>query len=333
MSIEDVQNKLGAIIKKPKLQENLLQKPPFRFLHDIVMEVLSVTGFGRGLYAGDELNAKAIDGKEAKMNFLDKIIVCTSIAVGKEIDVSSSKIVAGKEAEKTCAWLVELAAACTSSVDFDTCAAKAVAKVGGPAGAVPPGGSSESKSGDGDDNAKRRAEEDASEKAKLEAEENERKAQEARKRERKAQEEADRKRAEDAAAEEQKEAERQRQAAKAMAVEAERPSASRAAAPRSSPIPSAPTEDGLSLKLCDGEMSRTIDFLGPIIDRPKLTTKLLEKPPFRFLHDIFMSVVSQTNFGEGLYAGAELDGKGIDVSYSVTSPYHYFLNLTLFFLK
>lgn len=310
MSIEEVQNKLGAIIKKPKLQENLLQKPPFRFLHDIVMEVLSETGFGRGLYAGDELNAKAIDGKEAKINFLDKIIACTSIAVGKEIDVSSSKIVAGKEAEKTCAWLVELATACTSSVNFDTCAAKALAKFGG---ATSSSGASESKSGDGDDDAKRRAEEDAakaSEKAKLEAEETEKKAQEARKRERKAQEEADRKRSEDAAVEEQKEAERQRQAAKAMAAEAERPS--RAAAPRSSPIPSAPSEDGLSLKLCDGEMSRTIDFLGPLIDRPKLTTKLLEKPPFRFLHDIYMSVVSQTNFGEGLYSGAELDGKGID---------------------
>ena len=101
MSVEDVQAKLGNVIKKPKLQENLLQKPPFRFLHDIVMEVIAVTGFGKGLYEGNELNAKEINGKDEKINFLDKIITCTSIAIGKEIDVQSSKIVAGKEPEKT----------------------------------------------------------------------------------------------------------------------------------------------------------------------------------------------------------------------------------------
>ena len=149
MSAEDVINKLGAIIKKPKLQDTLLQKPPFRFLHDIVMEVAAVTGFGNGLYEGDELNAKAINGKEEKINFLDKIITCTSIAIGKELDVNSSKIVAGKDAEKTCAWLVSLAEACTSKANFADCAAKAVAKVGK---AMPGGGSGgESKGGDDDD--------------------------------------------------------------------------------------------------------------------------------------------------------------------------------------
>uniref|UniRef100_A0A3P9HJX8 TRAF3-interacting protein 1 N-terminal domain-containing protein n=1 Tax=Oryzias latipes TaxID=8090 RepID=A0A3P9HJX8_ORYLA len=37
--VKKTQETLGKVIKKPPLMEKLLSKPPFRYLHDIFMEV------------------------------------------------------------------------------------------------------------------------------------------------------------------------------------------------------------------------------------------------------------------------------------------------------
>lgn len=42
-----------------------------------------------------------------------------------------------------------------------------------------------------------------------------------------------------------------------------------------------------------------------------MTEKLLCKPPFRYLHDIFTATCGVTGYGQGLYDGKELDGKSI----------------------
>ena len=51
-------------------------------------------------------------------------------------------------------------------------------------------------------------------------------------------------------------------------------------------------------------IKETQESLGKIIKKPPLTDKLLTKPPFRFLHDVFSVVIKDT--------GA-LQGDGIDV--------------------
>lgn len=105
------QETLGKLISKPKMTDKYLKKPPFRFLHDIVMEVTRATGFMQGLFTTEESDAGSLGDKQAKLDFLNKAINVTCFVLGEKIDVSANKIVAGLEADKTNAWLQKLAQA------------------------------------------------------------------------------------------------------------------------------------------------------------------------------------------------------------------------------
>ena len=111
-----VQNSL-EIFQKPKMTQKLLCKPPFRYLHDIFTATQSATGYGEGLYSGPELDAKAITEKDAKVNFLVKLIQLTELVTGEQIDVKPTKIVAGHEPEKTNALLQAMFRAATAGID------------------------------------------------------------------------------------------------------------------------------------------------------------------------------------------------------------------------
>lgn len=70
-------------------------------MHDIFTATLEQTGYGNGLFEGAELDGKAITEKDAKINWLVKLLQLTELVIGEEIDCKPTKIVAGHEPEKT----------------------------------------------------------------------------------------------------------------------------------------------------------------------------------------------------------------------------------------
>ncbi|ROJ94865.1 TRAF3-interacting protein 1 [Anabarilius grahami] len=58
-------------------------------------------------------------------------------------------------------------------------------------------------------------------------------------------------------------------------------------------------------------IKKTQETLGKVIKKPPLTEKLLSKPPFRYLHDIFSEVMRTTGFMKGLYGEAEMKSDNV----------------------
>lgn len=61
----------------------------------------------------------------------------------------------------------------------------------------------------------------------------------------------------------------------------------------------------------DSLVATAQEKISGLIQRPKMTDKLLSKPPFRFLHDTISAVISTTGFGDGLYNDQEKDSATI----------------------
>ncbi|XP_061782513.1 TRAF3-interacting protein 1 isoform X5 [Nerophis lumbriciformis] len=58
-------------------------------------------------------------------------------------------------------------------------------------------------------------------------------------------------------------------------------------------------------------VKKTQDTLGKVIKKPPLTEKLLSKPPFRYLHDIFSEIIKTTGFMRELYKESELKSDNV----------------------
>lgn len=106
---------LQPMFQRPKLRSRLLQKPPFRFLHDIISAIMKSTDFPSNLlFTEEELQSSTFkNDKEAKIAFLDKIIAIVNASRELPVEVESKHIVAGVKASLTLKLLVafgELAA-------------------------------------------------------------------------------------------------------------------------------------------------------------------------------------------------------------------------------
>lgn len=108
---------LGEIITKPRLTEKLLSKPPFRFLHDIIMEVIKVTGFASDLFTPEEMDSAQVNEKNQKLQFLEKIIRLVGVQLNTLVEAKPIKIVAGSDPQVTNNFLQLLSVACKHMPD------------------------------------------------------------------------------------------------------------------------------------------------------------------------------------------------------------------------
>lgn len=298
--IAETKAKMGELISKPKMSDKLLSKPPFRFLHDTVTAVINTTGFGEGLFQDSELDSAQITDKHAKIDFLEKIFLFVSICKGGMLEVRAAKVVAGLEPEFTNKFLIALAES-ASNPSIDNAEAVRLCLSGAQPGSQPPlkSGGRDFPAAESKQNDTPSADFSAGSKGQP-SESTERKG--------------------DGGSKQVSEA---KNSAAAMAEIEPAPSlergksrsGTRSGRPQStadtglSGIMGAPTSKNLDSEIekCDGSEAMTQQLLGELIIRPRLTEKLLSKPPFRFLHDVVMEVSRATGFAADLYDADESD--------------------------
>ena len=109
---ERTRQMLSAIVHKPKCTDKLLSKPPFRFLHDLILAINDATGFGlEEELTIEEMDSCNLKDKVDRLAFLDKIIKHAEGRLSTTIDARPKKILAGLEPDKTCQFLQLLAVA------------------------------------------------------------------------------------------------------------------------------------------------------------------------------------------------------------------------------
>ncbi|XP_060538375.1 TRAF3-interacting protein 1 isoform X2 [Pantherophis guttatus] len=125
--IRRTQELLGRVIRKPPLTERLLSKPPFRYLHDVIREVIRATGFMKGLYTEAEMKSDVKD-KDAKIIFLQKAIDVVIMVTGEYLAVKPARVVAGHEPERTNEFLQAIAKCCLNKLSSDEAVQKILAE-------------------------------------------------------------------------------------------------------------------------------------------------------------------------------------------------------------
>lgn len=115
-AIKECQRELQPLFPKPKLKSRLLSKPPFRYIHDIIIAIIAATNFP-AYFTEEELDSNTFkEKKNRKIEFLDKLIVLVN-SQGNPVQVDARKIVAGLEPAATLNLLVEFGSLARKGVD------------------------------------------------------------------------------------------------------------------------------------------------------------------------------------------------------------------------
>src|SRR4051812_32161038 len=101
MDIARTRELFAPLVQKPPLTDQLLQRPPFKFLHDLIVETVHATSFLDQFFTADDMDAAKVSAtRDTKIAFLQKVVDALNHD-GSLDDVKPLKIVAGKEPELT----------------------------------------------------------------------------------------------------------------------------------------------------------------------------------------------------------------------------------------
>lgn len=94
----------------------------------------------------------------------------------------------------------------------------------------------------------------------------------------------------------------------------------------SADLPHKNDDDGKMASALENAIGETKAVLQPLFAKPKLSTKLLSKPPFRFIHDIIVTTIKSTGFPTGFFGLEELDSSNFKDSKAGEATARYQLN-------
>ncbi|KAG9508938.1 TRAF3-interacting protein 1 [Fragariocoptes setiger] len=97
-----------SLLTKP-LSEKQLQRPPFKFIQELVKNIIDEKQVLVGMFSPAELNTSSNLDKQAKIAFVQKLITFVNQNQNAQSDVKASKLVAGLEPDKTNGLLQALA--------------------------------------------------------------------------------------------------------------------------------------------------------------------------------------------------------------------------------
>lgn len=101
---------LQPLVPSVAITDKHMKRPPFKFLHDIFSAMHAVCPAAFPSVPAPSWDQSTIADKDAKIAFLDQILADVQRGLGKQCDVLTKKIVTGSECEKTCAFMMDVAA-------------------------------------------------------------------------------------------------------------------------------------------------------------------------------------------------------------------------------